>query len=156
MSMNTTGYKLDFAHQTITLTASFASKANDPKSAEYELLLRLQHDFPNLKIVNRTHASPSSYKVKGQDKKRTSYYPTKGMTFNRMEQFMNALPEGEKYLEEYNKLKSVAVPDLCHSRYTIVRRWFEAQFPKFRENPLFYVKNSVEVIDYATFLDTVA
>ncbi len=156
MATKMKGYKLDLAHQTLTVTAAFADAANNPGTAEYELLLRLQHDFPNLKIVNRTHASPSSYKVKGQDKKRTSYYPTKGMTFNRMEQFMNALPEGEKYLEEYNKLKSVAVPDLCHSRYTVVRRWFEAQFPKYRENPLFYVHNSVEVIDYAAFIDSAA
>lgn len=156
MATKMKGYKLDLAHQTLTLTAAFADAANNPGTAEYKLVRQFQHDFPNLAIVNRTHASPSSYKVKGQDKKRTSYYPTKGMTFNRMEQFMNALPEGEKYLEEYNKLKSVAVPDLCHSRYTIVRRWFEAQFPKFRENPLFYVHNSVEVIDYAAFVDSAA
>ena len=151
-------YKFNPVTNTLVMSTEFArivSEAN-PDTDEYKLYMRMRAEIPGLVIERKTHKSPTSYKVKGQDKKRTSYYPTKGMTFNRMEQFMNALPEGEKYLEEYNKLKSVAVPDLCHSRYTIVRRWFEAQFPKFRENPLFYVKNSVEVIDYATILDAVA
>ena len=71
-----------------------------------------------------------------------------------MEQFMNALPEGTKFLDEYNKLNAVAV--LCPSPYAVIRRWFEAQFPLYRNNPLFYVKNSVEVIDYATVIDKVA
>ena len=64
---------------------------------------------------------------------------------------MNALPEGKKYLDEYNKLKAVA--DICLSPYAAIRRWFEAQFPEYRENPLFYVHNSVEVIDFAPILE---
>lgn len=38
------------------------------------------------------------------------------------------------------------------SRYPAVRRWFVAQFPKFRKDPLFYYHNEVAVIDITTFI----
>ena len=147
-------YKFDAVARTLVMSDGFARAVSVVGSAEYKLYKRMIAEIPDLRVERKTHESPTSYK--GKNGKRTSYYPTKGMTFERMEQFMNALPEGKKYLEEYNRLRAVAVSGLCHSRYTIIRRWFEAQFPKYRENPLFYVKNSVDVIDYATFLEDVA
>ena len=147
-------YKYDAVSRTLVMSAGFDRALNDYNSDESRLYRRMLKEIPDLVVDRKSHASPTSYK--GKNGKRTSYYPTKGLTFERMEQFMKALPEGEKYLEEYNQLRAVALPELCPSRYTIIRRWFEAQFPKYRDNPLFYVKNSVEVIDYATFLDNVA
>lgn len=147
-------YKFDAVSRTLIMSAGFARALNNYNSDESRLYRRMLKEIPDLVVDRKSHASPTSYK--GKNGKRTSYYPTKGLTFERMEQFMKALPEGEKYLEEYNQLRAVALPELCPSRYTIIRRWFEAQFPKYRDNPLFYVKNSVEVIDYATFLDNVA
>ena len=141
-------YKFDILTNTLTLSADFVRAASDRGSAEYKMVQQMKAEIPDLIVVRKTHASPSSYK--GKNGKKTSYYPTKGLSFERMEKFMNALPEGEKYLDEYNKLRAVSV--LCPSAYASVRRWFEAQFPKYRENPLFYVKNSVDVIDYAAFL----
>ena len=154
MATKMKGYKLDLAHQTLTLTAAFADAANNPGTAEYKLVRQFQHDFPNLVIVNRTHTTPKRYNNKNGIVTQRNQFS--GLNYERMEKFMNALPEGEKYLEEYNNLRAVAVPKLCRSPYTVVRRWFEAQFPKYRENPLFYVHNSVEVIDYAAFIDSAA
>ena len=37
------------------------------------------------------------------------------------------------------------------SRYTAVRRWFVAQFPEFRKNPIFYLYNAVKVIETTPF-----
>ena len=37
------------------------------------------------------------------------------------------------------------------SRYTAVRRWFVAQFPEFRKNPIFYLYNEVKVIEATPF-----
>ena len=145
-------YKFDAITRTLIMSSAFARAVSDTRSKEYKLFVRMQKEIPDLKVERKTHASPTSYKSKNG--KKTSYYPTKGLSFEKMEQFMNALPEGEKYLNEYNALRAVAV--LCPSDYASVRRWFEAQFPKYRENPLFYIRNSVEVIDYAAFLEEVA
>jgi hypothetical protein len=37
--------------------------------------------------------------------------------------------------------------------YTLVRKWFVAQFPEFRKNPLFYLSHSPELVSGATFLE---
>ena len=145
-------YKFDVITRTLIMSSAFARAVSDTSSDEYKLFAHMQKEIPDLRVERKTHASPTSYKSKNG--KKTSYYPTKGLSFEKMEQFMNALPEGEKYLNEYNALRAVAV--LCPSAYASVRRWFEAQFPKYRENPLFYIRNSVEVIDYAAFLEEVA
>ena len=110
-------------------------------------------EIPDLRVERKTHKKPTPYK--GNDGKRTSHYPTKKLSYERMERFMAAIPEGQKYLDEYWKLRKYA-KDMCLAPYAPVARWFMAQFPKFRENPLFYVKNSVEVIDFAAFLDNAA
>ena len=149
MATKMKGYKLDLAHQTLTLTAAFADAANNPGTAEYKLVCQFQHDFPNLVIVNRTHTTPKRYNNKNGIVTQRNQFS--GLNYKRMEKFMNALPEGKKFLDEYNKLKAVA--DICPSPYAVIRRWFIAQFPKYREDPLFYVNNSVEVIDFAAFLE---
>ena len=38
------------------------------------------------------------------------------------------------------------------SRYTAVRKWFVAQFPEFRKNPLFYLYNEVKVVNIVPFI----
>ena len=143
MSKSTLGYKLDLATQTLTITSAFAEAANNPENKEYKLIQQFKHDFPKLKIERKTHASP---------KKPNKY---KKLTYERMEKFMCALPNsGEKYMEEYRNIRAVAL--LCDSPYSIVRRWFEAQFPYYKTNPLFYVDNDVKVIKFADILDTSA
>ena len=142
-------YKFDAVSRTLVMSASFARAVADTRSAEYMMYKRMLSEIPDLKVERKTHASPKAYK--GKNGKRTSYYPTKGLSYEKMEKFMNSLPEGEKYLNEYKALRAASV--LCPSAYASVRRWFAAQFPKYRENPLFYVKNSVEVIDYAAYVD---
>lgn len=146
-------YKFNPITRTMVMSADFARAVADVRTAEYKLFVRMQKEIPDLKIERRTHASPSSYK--GKDGKKTSYYPTKGLSYERMEKFMGALPEGKKHLETYKTLRNLA-ESMCPSPYAVVRKWFEKQFPLYRNNPLFYVKNSVEVIDYATVLDKVA
>ena len=102
-------YKFDAVSRTLIMSADFARAISDVHSAEYKLYKRMLSEIPSLNVERKSHASPTSYK--GKNGKRTSYYPTKGLTFERMEQFMKALPEGEKYLEEYNQLRAVALPE---------------------------------------------
>lgn len=142
-------YKFNPITRTLVMSAGFARAISDISSDEYNLYKQMLADVPGLKVERKTHEKPTYYI--GQDGERTTYYPTKGLTIKKMEKFMNALPEGKKFLDEYNKLKAVA--DICPSPYAAIRRWFVAQFPLYRENPLFYVNNSVEVIDFAAFLE---
>ena len=55
------GYKIDFTASTITITADFAKKMNDPTSAEYKTISLIEKDFPQMKIINKTHKTPRKY-----------------------------------------------------------------------------------------------
>ena len=144
-------YKFNPITRTLVMSAGFARAISDIRSDEYNLYKQMLADIPDLKVERKTHEKPTSYI--GQNGKRTTCYPTKKLSYKRMEKFMEALPENNKYLDEYNKLRKYAEA-MCLSPYAPVAQWFMAQFPKFRENPLFYVNNSVEVIDFAEYLDS--
>ena len=136
-------YKMDFASKTLTLTKSFADACGDPTSAEYAIIRQFQKDIEGLKIVRKTHKSPKSANQ------------FKHLTYDNMEQFMNALPESDgkvKVMEAYTFLRYGAGL-IQASAYAAVRRWFVAQFPKYRSNPLFYINNNVEVIDFAAYVE---
>ena len=68
-----------------------------------------------------------------------------------MEGFINGLPNKQDYLPAYNFLKNCGSLPLT-SRYTAVRKWFVAQFPEFRKNPLFYLYNEVNVVNIVPFI----
>ena len=143
-------YKFDAVSRTLIISADFADALNDFNSVESKLYRKMLNAIPDLRVERKTHASPTSYK--GKNGKRTSYYPSKGLSFERMEKFMRALPNGgQKYLDEYNSLRAACV--VCLSPYAVARRWFEAQFPLYRSDPLFYVKNEVDVIDFSKYLE---
>ena len=150
MSKNTFGYKLDLAAQTLTLTAAFAEAANDPTSAEYELVQQFKNDFPRLIIKRQTHRKPKKYKNKNGTITKCNQF--KNLTYERMERFMGALPNSAEYLEAYYALREKAEA-MCPSPYSAVSQWFMKQFPKFRTNPLFYIENEAEIIDFADILE---
>ena len=51
-------YVVDFASKTITLTAEFEKAMSDPNSSAYQTIQKLCADFPDMRIVRRTHPSP--------------------------------------------------------------------------------------------------
>ncbi len=144
-------YKLDLAKQTLTITAAFAEAANNPDSKEYRLVRQLQHDFPGLTIERKTHATPKKYKNKFGVI--TEHNQFKNLTYDRMERFMCALPNSTEYLETYYTVREKADEMCLAAPYAAVRAWFEKQFPKYRENPLFYIENEPEIIDFADILE---
>ena len=152
MAKTSKGYKLDFAHQTITLTAAFAENANNPESDEYKLLCLLKKDFPTFSIVRRTHATPSRYR--NSDGSTTTRNKHSGLTYERMEQFICALSpkDDTDYLEAFYEIRAKA-EDMCASPYSVVSKWFMRQFPKFRSNPLFYIDNQPDIIDFSEALE---
>ena len=155
--MNT--YKVDFVANTITITAAFAKAMNDPTSAEYKIIAQIRKDFPEMEIIRKTHASPKKCvsKSTGETFKCNQF---KNLTFDNMKTFIEGLPNNKDIKEAYNFLRYCGnLPQT--SRYTVVRKWFVAQFPEFRKNPLFYLNNSPLVLHGSTFIqreatDTVA
>lgn len=144
--MNT--YKVDFVANTITITAAFAKAMNDPTSAEYKIIAQIRKDFPEMEIIRKTHKTPSKYQTKTGEKFNCNQF--KNLTFDNMKAFIEGLPNSEKFMKSYNFLRYCGSLPLT-SRYTAVRRWFVAQFPEFRKNPIFYLYNEVKVIEATPF-----
>ena len=132
-------YYLDVVSKTLTVTEKFAKRLQDPTSEEFTLYTTLMATIPSLTVANRTHKSATHYTTKSGEKFNCNQF--KNLTYKNMEQFMSALPENEGYFGEYKFLRDNATR-IQHNGYALVRRWFIAQFPHFRKNPLFYVYNT--------------
>ena len=144
------GYKIDFTTKTLTITKEFDDKAQIPASTEFTILMNLQNSIPGLTVIRKTHATPSKYVSKSTGEK-FNCNQFKNLTYKNMEGFINGLSNSEEIFKAYNFLKTCgSLPQT--SRYTAVRKWFVAQFPEFRKNPLFYLRNEVKVIDITTFI----
>ena len=146
--MNT--YKVDFVANTITITAAFAKAMNDPTSAEYKIIAQIRKDFPEMEIIRKTHKTPSKYQTKTGEKFNCNQF--KNLTYKNMETFIMGLPSAEAYMEEYLFLKNYAA-EVQTNGYTIIRRWFMAQFPDFRKNPIVYLTNQPAVVSAAEVAD---
>ena len=146
--MNT--YKVDFVANTITITAAFAKAMNDPTSAEYKIIAQIRKDFPEMEIIRKTHKTPSKYQTKTGEKFSCNQF--KNLTYKNMETFIMGLPAAEAYMEEYLFLKNYAA-EVQTNGYTIIRRWFVAQFPDFRKNPIVYLTNQPAVVSAAEVAD---
>jgi len=143
-------FKFDVISQTLTITAQFAKMMNDPESNEYKLVAKFRNDFPNLTIAKKTHKSTNHYTTKSGEKFNCNQF--KNLSYDRMEKFIKALPKSESYLREYTFVKDFASA-IQTNGYTLVRKWFVAQFPEFRKNPLFYLSHSPELVSGAAFLE---
>ena len=55
------GYIVDFVRKTITITAEFEKAMRNPEAEEYKVIQQLCADFPGMRIVRRTHRTPSRY-----------------------------------------------------------------------------------------------
>ena len=143
-------FVFDVISQTLTITAKFAKMMNAPQSDEYKLVQQFRKDFPNQTIAKKTHKSATSYTTKSGEKFNCNQF--KNLTYDRMEKFIKALPKSESYLREYTFVKDFASA-IQTNGYTLVRKWFVAQFPEFRKTPLFYLSHSPELVSGATFLE---
>ena len=141
-------YTVDFASQTITITSAFAQEMTTPGSEAYETVRQLHQDFPELRIVKRTHRTPNRYTSKQGDV--SACNPYKNLTYEKMERFMDALPNGAEYRKQYDFLKSPAAA-IQTNGYSTVREWFIAQFPLYRKNPLFYLTETPKIISGIDF-----
>ena len=112
-------YRIDFTKMTLTMTADFADKAYDPTTEEYEILTRLQRDFPRLRVVRKTHRSPKTAN------------PAKGLTYERMEKYINLHENADELIDLFQKVQSAG------RGYPYVKAWFIKQFPNYKNVPDF-------------------
>ena len=144
-------YKFDAASKTLTITAGYAKKLNDMDSYEFKHYNAMMEAIPGLVVVNRSHRAPSkcTSTATGEKFKCNQF---KNLTYDNMERFIEALPHGKVYRQEYNFLRYYAAC-IQTNRYKLVRMWFVAQFPHFRKNPLFYVYNTPTVVKASEVID---
>lgn len=112
-------YRVDFTKMTLTMTAEFADNAYNPATDEYEILTRLQRDFPRLRVVRKTHRSPKTAN------------PAKGLTYERMEKYIRLHENADELLDLFQKVQSAG------RGYPYVKAWFVKQFPHYNEVPEF-------------------
>lgn len=141
---NMENYKFNPVSKTLIVSAAFVKAMNDPDSDEYQLYAKLQHEIRGLKVSRRTHKSPSKYHSKSGEVFHCNQY--KNLTYENMERFIALLPQRDRLMENYNYIRYGA--GLAQtSCYAAVRRWFEAQFPDFRKNPVFYFNHDITIIE---------
>lgn len=138
-------YSYNFATKTLTISKDFAKRANDPVSDECKIIKAFQEDFPSTRVTIRTHKTPSKYHTKEGETLNSNKF--KGLTYERMEHFIDALPKAEEYRKQYDFVKEHAI-----NPYHLTSKWFLAQFPQFRNDPLYYITNTTEIIDARSFL----
>ena len=115
-----TGYKMNFATKTLTITKAFAAKAMLPNTEEANLILNLKSMLPDMKISYRTH---SGYRP----------HPFKGLTYYRMERYIECHTNAAELLNAYMTVKEIA--SIQPNPHNYVCRWFLLQFPDYKEIP---------------------
>ena len=131
------GCRIDFANNKIVITNDFEKKMLDTSNSEYKYITEIRRDFPNFKIIKRTHRTPRTYTTQAGETYHCNQF--KNLTYEKMEKFIMALPDNDEYYTQFIFLKDF-VGDVQTNKYTLVRKWFVKQFPLFRQNPLFYIK----------------
>lgn len=121
-------YRIDFSKMTLTMIAEFADRAYDPTTEEYEILTRLQRDFPRLRIVRKTRRSPKTAN------------PAKGLTYERMEKYIRLHENADELIDLFQKVQSAG------RGYPYVKAWFIKQFPNYKNVPEF-VNGKLRVVE---------
>lgn len=114
----TNGYNYDALNNILTISASFAKKASKVGSMEYNVILKLRHDFPNLTIQQEA-------KKEGK----------KSITFAQMETFIDRHRNKDELLKLFNNVRKLSRVQPMPYKY--VKTWFENKFPYYCEQPTF-------------------
>ena len=137
-------YKLNLAAKTLTITKAFEDAVAAGDTPEYGLYTKLMAEIPGLTAVRKTHDKPKKYHTRSGEEFNCNQF--NHLTYKNMEGFINGLPNNEEYLAAFQFVRNCGAL-VQTSRYTVVRKWFVAQFPEFRKNPLFYLHNQPEMVD---------
>ena len=112
------GYNFDALNNTLTISASFAKKASKVGSLEYNIILKMRRDFPNLTIQR-------------EEKKEGK----KGLSFVQMESFIAMHRNAKELTSLFEKVKKLSRVQPMPYKY--VKTWFEDRFPYYSDQPTF-------------------
>ena len=143
-------YKLNVVNKTLTISKEFDKALASGEGAEYKLYTRLIREIPGLTVVRKTHRTPTKCTSSSGEVFKCNQF--KNLKYENMERFMAALPDNEVYFEQYSFLRYSASA-IQTNRYALVRKWFIAQFPEFRKNPLFYLYNKPALVKAEQIVD---
>jgi len=121
MEKKITGYKIDFASNTITMNYTFAAAAEQYGTPEYNLLKNILVDFPEMKKVVKAGRN-----VKTANK-------NKNLTYEHMEAYITAFTNSEELMEVFESVKQLSKAQ--KSPYKFVKDWFVQQFPNYKVIP---------------------
>ena len=116
-----TGYNYDAITNTLTMTASFAKKASQLNTPEYNTVRQLRLDNPGMKIEKAIRKTPSNQPMNA--------------TFAQMEGFIAKCANSEERLDVFEKIK--ALSKIQASPYAYVRKWFLENYANYAEEPQF-------------------
>ena len=109
------GYNFDALNNTLTISASFAKKASKVGSLEYNIILKLRKDFPDLTIQQEA-------KKEGK----------KGLSFVQMENFIAMHRNAKELTSLFEKVKKLSRVQPMPYKY--VKTWFEDRFPYYTDD----------------------
>lgn len=109
------GYNFDALNNTLTISASFAKKASKVGSLEYNIILKLRKDFPDLTIQQEA-------KKEGK----------KGINYTQMEDFIAMHRNKDELKAEMDKVRKLS--RIQPMPYKYVKTWFENRFPYFSDD----------------------
>lgn len=137
-------YKLSLVNKTLTVSKAFEEAVATGEGEEYELYTKWKREIPDLKVIRKTHKTPTKYKTKSGEVFRCNQF--KNLTYKNMETFIMSLPEAEMFMNEYVFVKEYAGAVQTNA-YALTRKWFVKQFPEFRSNPLAYLYTTPELVE---------
>lgn len=138
-------YTLNVADKSLVMTKAFADAVAKGNTPEYRLYKKFMRDIPGLTVERRSHKTPTHYTTRTGEVVKNN--KNKGLTYEKMEKFISTFSNSKELMEQYDYIKTFAL-----NPYSAVAGWFEAQFPHFRKNPLFYLNAQVVVLDAAKYL----
>ncbi len=115
----TTGYSINFAENTITLTKAFAQRAKNPSTNEFRELAKLHKNFPELTITMRTAVITADKDTHG------------GLTITRMEFLIKNYLGDEIALAEFEEAQKFYKGTSGY--YGKVKAWFLNKYPNYQD-----------------------
>jgi len=116
---------LDHENGRLIMTKTFAKKAADVRSEEYEILQRVRNDYPTYIVVVR--------EIK-KNKNKESY---KGLTYAYMRKYIDTVEENEEIKEAVHaEMDRMVLISQCHSqskRYPVIKKWFLEKYPEVKK-----------------------
>lgn len=143
-------YKLSLVNKTLTVSKAFEEAVATGEGEEYEIYTKWMREIPNLKVIRKTHKTPSKYTTKSGEVFKCNQF--KNLTYKNMETFIMSLPEAEVFMNEYVFVKEYAGAVQTNA-YALTRKWFVKQFPDFRTNPLAYLYTTPELVEAAEVIE---